>query len=106
VRVLLDESLPRQLAPELPSHEVRTVAQQGWKGLKNGALLARAAAAGFQALVTVDRNLEHQQNLSLVKVGIIVIRARSNRIQDLLPLVPDLLNALEQARPGQLLRVG
>src|SRR5689334_12709486 len=64
VRVLLDEQLPRQLAREFPSHEVRTVQQQGWAGLKNGELLRRAAEAGFEVFVTTDQNLEFQQNLA------------------------------------------
>ena len=106
MRVLLDESLPRQLARELPGHEVRTVAQQGWSGLKNGVLLGTATAAGFHVLVTADRNVEHQQNLSQLKIGIVVLRARTNRIQDLLPLVPELLDVLEQMAPGRLVQVG
>jgi len=64
VRVLLDEQLPRRLARELTGHQVRTVHQQGWAGLKNGELLRRAAREGFEVFVTADQNLEFQQNLS------------------------------------------
>ena len=64
MRVLLDEQLPRQLARHLVGHNVRTVQQQSWAGLKNGALLEAAEAAGFTVLVTGDQSLEHQQNLT------------------------------------------
>lgn len=106
MRVLLDESLPRQLAWELTGHEARTVAQQRWQGLKNGLLLTRAEAEGFDVLVTADRNIEFQQNLDAVGVSIVVVAAVTNRIEDLLPLVPSLLQALPEARPGKVLTVG
>ena len=63
MRVLLDEQLPRHLTRELRGHEVSTVQQKGWAGLKNGELLRRAADAGFEVFLTADRNLEFQQNL-------------------------------------------
>jgi len=101
VRVLLDEQLPRRLARELRGHEVRTVQQQGWAGLKNGELLRRAADEGFEVFVTGDQNLEFQQNLSRARVGVLVLVAPSNALEDLLPLVPSLLAALPNSRPGQ-----
>ena len=64
MRILLDEQLPRQLAPYLVGHDVRTVQQESWTGLKNGALLTRAEDAGFAVFVTGDQNLEFQQNIS------------------------------------------
>lgn len=57
MRILLDEQLPRQLAPYLVGHDVRTVQQESWAGLKNGELLAKAEAAGFSAFLTGDQNL-------------------------------------------------
>jgi hypothetical protein len=80
VRVLLDEQLPRQLTPLLTSHEVRTVQQQSWAGLKNGALLDAAEVAGFSVLLTGDQNLQFQ-------------------------LVPGVLDAINTVRPGQVIRV-
>lgn len=106
MRVLLDESLPRQLAREFTGHEVRTVAQQRWRGLKNGLLLKQAEEQGFEVLVTADQNLEHQQNLDSIGVGIIVLAAVTNRIEDLLPLVPGLLQALTAVRVGEVVTVG
>ncbi len=69
MRILLDEQLPRQLAPYLIGHDVRTVQQQSWAGLKNGALLTHAEAAGFSVFLTGDQNLEYQQNLSKRRLG-------------------------------------
>jgi Domain of unknown function (DUF5615) len=105
VLVLLDEQLPRHLARELRGHDVSTVQQQGWAGLKNGDLLRSAADAGFEVFVTADRGLEFQQNLSQARLGIILLAAPSNALEDLLPLVPGLLTAIPKSRPGGILRV-
>ena len=105
MQILLDESLPRQLARELRGHIVRTVRQQGWTSLKNGELLKRARTNGFDVLVTADQNLEFQQNLAHAEIGVIVLSAPTNRIEDLLPLVSDLGDALDTIQPGQVLRV-
>ena len=105
MRVLLDEQLPRQLARHLAGHDVRTVQQQSWAGLKNGALLRAAEAAGFSVLVTGDQNLEHQQNLTKRALGIVVLGAASNAIEDLLPLVGAALAAIGRVQPGQVIRV-
>ena len=105
MRVLLDEQLPRQLAPELIGHEVSTVQRQGWAGLKNGELLRRTAERGFQVFVTADQNLEYQQNLARMPAGIIVLIAPSNALEDLLPLVPSIVAAIPKCGPGQLVRI-
>jgi hypothetical protein len=105
VRVLLDEQLPRQLGPSLIGHEVRTVPQESWAGLKNGELLDRAEAAGFGALVTGDQSLEFQQNIAKRRLGVVVLKAASNAIEDLLPLVPGILAALAALRAGTVSRV-
>jgi hypothetical protein len=105
VRVLLDEQLPRRLARELTPHDVRTVQQEGWAGLKNGELLRRAAEGGFAALMTADQNLQFQQNLSRSTIGVVVLVSQSNALEDLRPLVPGALDALERVRPGEVIRV-
>ncbi|MGP1679730.1 MAG: DUF5615 family PIN-like protein [Giesbergeria sp.] len=99
MRVLLDECVPRALRNELPGHEVKTVAEAGWAGVKNGALLQRAAKE-FDLLLTVDRNLEYQQNFSGVSIAVIVIHAQSNDIVVLRPLIPAVLAAMANAMPG------
>lgn len=105
MRLLLDESLPRSRGRELSPHAVRTVAQLGWAGITNGALLRRAAAEGFDVPLTADRNLEYQQNLPSISIAVVALIARSNRAHDLLPLVPEILSALTTARPGEVLRL-
>lgn len=105
VRVLLDEQLPRQLVPYLVGHDVRTVQQESWTGLTNGALLSKAEDAGFSVFLTGDQNLEFQQNISKRRLGVVVLCAPSNALEDLLPLVPDALIAIETVQPGQLVRV-
>jgi hypothetical protein len=74
VRVLLDESLPRPLARLLPEHKVRTVAAMGWTGIRNSELL-QLAAGEFDAFLTADQNLEHQQNLSALPIAVVVLVA-------------------------------
>jgi hypothetical protein len=106
VRVLIDESLPQELTEELGLPDVRTVAEQGWSGLKNGALLQRAVTAGFDVFLTADQNLSYQQNLSAFSIGVIVLKARRNRIQDLRPLIPGIRQALSLLGSGQVIHLG
>ena len=104
MRVLLDESLPRGLATLLGDHDVVTVAEQGWAGMKNGELLDRASES-FDAFVTIDANLPYQQVLERFSIGIVLLAAASNRLADLEPLVPDILSSLTGIEHGELRRV-
>jgi hypothetical protein len=106
VRVLLDEDLPRRLTRYLPDHYVPTVQQEGWAGLRNGDLLRHASVGGFDVLLTADQNLQFQQNLAETNLGVIVLVAQSNKLDDLLPLVPAVLSMVEDLRPGEIRRVG
>ena len=105
MRILLDECLPRRLKDELPEHDVRTVPEAGWQGLKNGELLA-LAAGHFDVFVTIDAGIAYQQNMATIALGVIALKARSNRIQDLRPLMPRLREALVTVGPGRWERVG
>ena len=105
MRVLLDECVPRALRGDIPGHEVRTVAEAGWAGVKNGELL-RLAAAEFDLLITVDRHLEYQQNFEGLSLAVIVIDAGTNDIAVLRLLMPAVLAAISQARPGVVTHVG
>ena len=105
MRVLLDECLPRRLKADLPDHEVRTAQEEGWSGMKNGALL-QAASGRFDVFLTVDRNIPFQQNLRGLKIGILAMVAPSNRLADLRPLMAQVRQALPNVRAGQVLRVG
>ena len=69
MRLLLDESIPSRLRRSLTEHSVRTVIEAGWSGVKNGKLLALAAAE-FDAFVTVDKNLPFQQNLATLPIAL------------------------------------
>jgi hypothetical protein len=105
VRILLDESLPRPLAKLLIGHDVRSVTELQWTGLKNGELLLKAVDS-FDAVLTADQNIEFQQNLTKLPVAVVVLVANTNRIESLEPLVPELLQALKALQPKTLLRVG
>jgi predicted nuclease of predicted toxin-antitoxin system len=95
VRVLLDECLPRRLKRELVGHDVKTAPEMGWASKRNGELLALAVRQ-FDVFLTADRNLSFQQDLSSFDIAILVLAARNNRLDDLRPLVPRLLEALTQ----------
>ena len=99
MRLLLDECVPARLRKALPSHEVSTVGLEGWSGIKNGQLLA-LAAAGFEALITVDKNLPYQQNTAALPIAVLVLDAKSNELPYLLPLVPALEAVLKNLMKG------
>jgi len=105
MRILLDECVDWRLQREIRGHEVKTTHQLGWTAIRNGELLALAAAQ-FDIFVTVDRNLSFQQNASDLRLAVIVLHARTNRLADLKPLVPRLLNAIESARLGEVQFIG
>jgi len=99
MRLLLDECVPTRLKRALPSHQVSTVVEEGWSGIKNGKLLGFAAAS-FDAFITVDKNLPYQQNTSTLPVAVLVLDAVSNELPYLLPLIPALEAALANLKPG------
>ena len=105
MRVLLDECVPRKLKRELGNHEVLTVTENGWSGFKNGDLLALAALE-FDVFLTVDQNLNFQQNLKQFDIGIILMVARNNRFKTLLPLMPEVLASIDQIQDGEVVRIG
>ncbi|HMO47540.1 MAG TPA: hypothetical protein PKB14_16100 [Rubrivivax sp.] len=101
MRLLLDESVPAKLRKHLRSHEVRTAVEMGWAGVKNGKLLALAGEQ-FDAFVTVDKNLQFQQNVATLPVAVLVLDAPSNELEALLPLLPRLEQVLESVKPKTL----
>lgn len=98
-KVLLDECVDRGLLDEITGHDVKTVPDVGWASLKNGELLSRAQAE-FDVFLTTDRNLMFQQNLPKFDIAVIVLAGKTNRLRDLLPLVPRLMEVLPSAEPG------
>jgi len=105
LKVLIDECVDSRLAPHLGALHVRTVAERGWGGITNGKLLALAAAE-FDVFITVDRNLSFQQHLPKFDIAVLLMIAKTNRVNDLVELVPDLLAILPRAAKGAVTRVG
>ena len=99
MKILLDECLPKRLTQLLVGHEAFTVRQMNWQGLSNGRLLL-AANPQFDVFLTVDKNLVRQQDLTGLRIAVIVLRAPSNKIEDLSHLVPQLLSHLASLQPG------
>lgn len=98
MRLLLDESVPRRLAAFFPTDdEVRTVPQMGWAGTGNGALLRLAADRGFDALITVDCGIAHEQNPDDLPIAVVIMTAVRSRLEDLRPLVPGVVGVLSGA---------
>lgn len=96
--------MPRPLKRELRPHRVRHASELGWQDLDDRPLLERADAS-FDVLITTDQNLRHQQNLSRYSLSVIVLIAHTNRLEDLLPLVPDVIDAPDKIQPGELVEV-
>jgi predicted nuclease of predicted toxin-antitoxin system len=105
MRVLFDECLDERLRNHLRDQDCQTVRYAGLAGLKNGDLLTAAENAGFHVFLTLDQGIEYQQNLIDRKIAIIIFRAKSSRLKDLLPLIPACLTTLESIRVGQLVRI-
>jgi len=103
MRVLFDENVPRKLK-WLIKAEVVTVPEMDWGGIKNGELL-RLAEQQFDVLLTLDKGIQHQQNLTSVQIALLVVSAPSSDIDDLIPVVPSINRALAQIKVGQIIVV-
>lgn len=104
MRLILDECLPKRLTRELPGHDSVTVPMAGMAGLQNGDLLRRISGK-FEGFITIDGNLAHQQNTGQLPFGVVVLAAPSNKIEDIRPLIPQILKTLQTLKPGQVVRV-
>jgi Domain of unknown function (DUF5615) len=105
MRLLLDECVPRPLLRDLAGHDVHHVVDLGWSSKRNGELLQLMLAQGFEALLTVDQNIPFQQNVRASGIAVVVVVARTNRVKELRPLVPKILDALRAVAAGDVLRV-
>jgi hypothetical protein len=105
MRILLDECVPPQLLREFTSHDIQSALRIGWAGKKNGELLRNMVAEGYEILLTTDRNLPYQQNLRKSGIAVIVLAGRSNRLEDLIPLVSSVLAALTSIQPGDVVEI-
>ena len=103
MRILIDECLPTRCRSWFPGHTVETVEFRGWKGVLNGALLARAVAAGFEVLLTADRMIVRQHDFS--KLSLAVVVTPGNRLSILNGLRDTIVAAVERTAPGDCVEV-
>ena len=105
MRILFDESLPIGIAALLTGHKATSVQRAGWSGVKNGKLLALASTQ-FEVFLTVDQNIEFQQNLAVLPIAVVILVVRRTRIQAIEPLIPELLGLLQNLPQRVLRKVG
>jgi len=105
MRILIDECIDERFRSSLPGHDCQTARYAGLAGLKNGDLLIAAETAKFDVFLTVDQGIAYQQNLTARKLAIIIFHANSNRLKDLLPLVPACLARIASIQPGQIVTI-
>jgi predicted nuclease of predicted toxin-antitoxin system len=105
MKILLDECLPIDFRHSFPNHDAHTAQWAGLKSTKNGELLLAAEKAGYDVLLTVDKGIPYQQHSVNRKLSIIMVRSRTNQIEDLLPLVDAILNALKTITPAQIVTI-
>jgi predicted nuclease of predicted toxin-antitoxin system len=107
MKILLDECLPRRLKDRFASHDCQTVPEALLGGKKNGELIALAERQGFEIFLTMDKGLEYEQNLTGRQItgrqiAVIILRAKSNRLVDLVPLVEACHTQMRSIKPGQI----
>src|SRR5579859_2732596 len=105
MRILIDECIDERFRSSLPGHDCQTARYAGLAGLNNGELLKAAETANFDVFLTVDQGIEYQQNLTARKIAILILRAKSNRLKDLLPLAPACLARVASIQSGQIARI-
>lgn len=103
MRVLFDQNIPRSLRQFLPGHDIRTAAEMGWSALSNGLILDAAEAAGFHVMITADRNMQHQQNMTGRRIAVLIVS--NNNRQMLEEGVPRISRALEGIGEGVITEV-
>jgi predicted nuclease of predicted toxin-antitoxin system len=106
MRILIDECLPRRLKGWFESHDCQTVPEASLSDKKNGELLAIAERQGFEIFLTMDKGLGYEQNLTGRRIAVIVLRAKSNRMADLTPLVDECVSKMRSIESGQIARIG
>lgn len=106
MKLLLDESVDRRLINYFPKNiEAKTTQGIGWAGINNGELLKRAATAGFNAIITVDKNIEYQQNLKKLPITIIILSTPRIKVEHLKPLIPKALSSLKNNKHNTLIKI-
>src|SRR5579885_3537792 len=100
------ECVLRKLKRYLPGHECRTVPEAGFAAKKNGELLALAEQEGFDVFLTLDTGIEYEQNLAKHKIAVLLIRAKTSRLDDVADFTSEILNAFRSIQYGQLIKIG
>lgn len=100
MKILLDECVTKKLIPFLKDHEVSTVSQMKWNGLKNGELISKVEQAGFEMLLTIDKKIKYQQNISKYNIIIVIINTSSSSIESLSEYIPNLNKAIGSFEKG------
>ena len=103
MRILFDHNTPRLLRQHLVGHDVDIAAERGWATLANGALLDRAEDAGYEVVITADKSIPYQQNLSRRRLAIIVLG--TNRWPLIERRIDDVRAAIDGVQPGVMRRV-
>jgi hypothetical protein len=106
MRLLLDECVPRPLLRDLVGHDAHHVVDMGWSSRRNGELLRLMIEQRFEGFFTVDQNLPFQQNLRASGIAVVIAIAYTNRVKELRPLMPRVLDALRVVKAGDVLTVG
>jgi predicted nuclease of predicted toxin-antitoxin system len=96
MKILLDENIPKKLKHDLAEYEVYTVRDKGWNGRRNGELLQLMQDDDFVALLTFDKNLQHQQNFAKYPIAVLLLHARNNSYAELQHLIPSVKQTLQQ----------
>ncbi len=96
--------MPRRLTRDFVNYKIFTIDEAGFKGLKNGNLIG-AASGIFDVLITVDKNIEHQQNKKDLPIAILILSAKSNRYESLSPLIHEALEVLENIKIGEIIKI-
>ena len=89
MKILLDECVTKHLKPHLIGHEVSTVREMGWSGVKNGKLMTLCVENGFEILLTIDKNLQHQQNLDKYSITIVILNSYTSKVEELIEFLPE-----------------
>ena len=101
MKILIDECRPNNLKHEFKGHHTKTVKEMGWDSKTNGDLMTAAMNDGFEVFVTIDKNLQYQQNLKKYNLIVIVLNAIRNELEYLKPLLPEVLERLNDLKKGE-----
>ena len=95
MKILLDECVTKHFKPFLTRHEVFTVREMLWSGMKNGELMSNCVENQFEILLTIDKNLKYQQNIEKYPLTIIILNSFTSKIEELKEFIPSLENGIK-----------